>query len=600
MATLEQIAEGIRRAHAAGDADSVRRLGEAYRAMQAQQVAPQGTFSDLRDAGMIRQDPGQEDLWMPDAAPASSGGDAWRRGILAPIEKNTETGAFRPAVPQIALDAWGALTLPGDVVAGKVPDLMPGTSFRDMSDETAHRAFDLSGMATVGVPAGPPGLMTPQGQRPPSPVADALRRDGLGAQQINEGVAALGPGGRVMDLGPSTQGLTTAIARTPGEGQSNITNFLRERAFEARDRIQPQVDDILGPSLSTGQFSANLRDLRSATSPLYNTAFDNASPVNVQPIVSSVDDLIGQTVGTGQSRLQSVRNMFQSGDALTEDPRILFAIRNEIDDLLDSPDVGRVASNLRDVRAAVDAELAAKVPGIKDADARWQEIARQQEGFDSGRSIFQQGQEAVDPRDLGPRLEQGVVPAGQFIGPSGETFALSQGARNELDRLIGTGSQNRTNLATAIRGDGSWNRQKLSQLFGEEKADQIIRLFDSEARMAQTEAQAIGGSVTASAQAAQRSIEPRSVIDPIIDGPFLVNPGNAARRIAQLISGPMGRRAADSRNSEIARLLMEQGGWYENRMSSPATLSLIRALLVGGDPSKEEGILDGIGSRILP
>ena len=35
MATLEQIEEGIRRAHAAGDAENVKKLGEAYRQMQA-------------------------------------------------------------------------------------------------------------------------------------------------------------------------------------------------------------------------------------------------------------------------------------------------------------------------------------------------------------------------------------------------------------------------------------------------------------------------------------------------------------------------------------------------------------------------------------
>lgn len=38
MATLEQLAEGIKRAHAAGDADNVRILGQAYRDMQAQQA----------------------------------------------------------------------------------------------------------------------------------------------------------------------------------------------------------------------------------------------------------------------------------------------------------------------------------------------------------------------------------------------------------------------------------------------------------------------------------------------------------------------------------------------------------------------------------
>jgi hypothetical protein len=38
--TLDQLADGIRKAHAAGNADHVKRLGEAYKALQAEQSAP--------------------------------------------------------------------------------------------------------------------------------------------------------------------------------------------------------------------------------------------------------------------------------------------------------------------------------------------------------------------------------------------------------------------------------------------------------------------------------------------------------------------------------------------------------------------------------
>lgn len=45
MATLEQLAEGIKRAHAAGDAAAVQKLGVAYRAMQAQGTAAPGNVA---------------------------------------------------------------------------------------------------------------------------------------------------------------------------------------------------------------------------------------------------------------------------------------------------------------------------------------------------------------------------------------------------------------------------------------------------------------------------------------------------------------------------------------------------------------------------
>lgn len=585
MATLEQIAEGIRRAHAAGDTENVKKLGEAYRQMEGQAspapaaVPDNSYFADLPI-------PGYEVPRQERPAPTQSDGD-WQRGMLAPVEIHSATKEWRPAVPQAAIDAWGAITLPGEVARGETP--FGTVSWSEMPDEYLDRAANLSGVVTPGKVRAPGGLTAPDGGAVPSQFTKAVSRDGLTAQDLNSVNRTVGVGGIPADLGPALQGLATGVARTPGEGQSQLMNYLRTRAFEARDRIQPQVDDILGPSLSTGQFAGNIRDLKSATSPLYKSAFDSAAPVNTAPITASLDSLIGQSVGAGKSRLQSIKAMFDGETGPIDDPRILFAIRNEIDDMLDSPDIGRIAESLRVVRGAVDGELASKVPGIKDADARWQEIARQQEGFDEGRRVFQQGENAVDPRDLGPRLEQGVLPKGTMVGPSGETFALTQGGRNELDRLIGTGSQNRTNLATAIRGDGSWNRQKLAQLYGEEKADQLIRLFDNEARMSETERMAVGSSITSSATAAQKALEPQSVKTPVLGGPFIVDPGNAAKRVAEALIGNSAEAKANTRNQRIAELLMQRGGWYENKMTSPEQLAVVRALLMTSDIYGDEG-----------
>lgn len=575
MATLEQIAEALRRADAAGNVEDAKALANAYRQMQSGTAAATGGGPLPFNVGS----PERAELPVPgETQPLPVPVGHWQRGMLAPIEIHSTTKEMRPAVPQAAIDVWNAVTLPGEVARGETP--FGTVSWSEMPDEYLDRAANLSGMVTPGKVRQPGGLIAPDGQVAPSQFATAVSRDGLTAADLNAVGKTVGTGGVAADLGPALQGLAMGVARTPGEGQSQLMNYLRTRAFEARERIQPQVDNILGPSLSTGQFAGNIRDLKSATSPLYKSAFDNAAPVNTAPITAALDGLIGQSVGAGKSRLQAIKAMFAGESGPINDPRILFAIRNEIDDMLDSPDIGRIAESLKAVRNSVDSELAAKVPGIKDADARWQEIARQQEGFDEGRKIFQQGENAVDPRDLGPRLEQGVIPKGVMIGPSGETFALTQGGRNELDRLIGTGSQNRTNLATAIRGDGSWNRQKLVQLYGEEKADQLIRLFDNEARMAETERMAVGSSITSSAAAAQKALEPQSAKAPVLGGPFIVDPGNAARRIAEALIGNTAEASANTRNQRIAELLMQRGGWYENKMTSPEQLAVVRALLM--------------------
>src|SRR5690554_3547752 len=69
MATLEQLAEGIKRAHAAGDADNVRRLGEAYRQMQGQTqppANPDAGFDPMRDLPI----PGTTHPGRPPAEPS--------------------------------------------------------------------------------------------------------------------------------------------------------------------------------------------------------------------------------------------------------------------------------------------------------------------------------------------------------------------------------------------------------------------------------------------------------------------------------------------------------------------------------------------------
>ncbi len=70
----------------------------------------------------------------------------WRRGLLAPIEKNEATGQFRPAIPGILMNVLSAVTLPGDVLAGKVDP---------QSDEAIQRSMEFASLLTLGAGAVP-------------------------------------------------------------------------------------------------------------------------------------------------------------------------------------------------------------------------------------------------------------------------------------------------------------------------------------------------------------------------------------------------------------------------------------------------------------
>jgi hypothetical protein len=75
-------------------------------------------------------DPAEAVLAQLQAMGVNASPMTWERGNLLPIEKSS-AGDVRPAVPQVLLDLWDALTLPGDVFTGKVDP---------MSDEGIGRA----------------------------------------------------------------------------------------------------------------------------------------------------------------------------------------------------------------------------------------------------------------------------------------------------------------------------------------------------------------------------------------------------------------------------------------------------------------------------
>ena len=86
----------------------------------------------------------------------------------------------------------------------------------------------------------------------------------------------------------------------------------------------------------------------------------------------------------------------------------------------------------------VDQEVARAVPGIKHVDAKYAELMRQQEGLQRGGMVFDTGKTATRPADLAAELRAGALPQGEMVGPSAVPTRVKQGARAEIDRLVGT------------------------------------------------------------------------------------------------------------------------------------------------------------------
>jgi hypothetical protein len=179
-------------------------------------------------------------------------------------------------------------------------------------------------------------------------------------------------------------------------------------------------------------------------------------------------------------------------------PRALLASRRAIDGLRKTENDTEVLRNLKMARDMIDAELTRAVPGIKDIDAQYAELARQKTGLQRGSEVLDSGKEALRPEDLAAEMQRASQPQGTQIGPSGVPAQMRTGARAEIDRIVGTNANDAVALQRLVKGEGDWNRDKLRTLFGPQ-ADDALNAIDRETIFNRTANRVTSGSDTAMA-----------------------------------------------------------------------------------------------------
>lgn len=353
---------------------------------------------------------------------------------------------------------------------------------------------------------------SPMVSRPASKVADALfNRDKVDAATAAAKMNELGPSGVIADLGENVARQAGALATVPGNAQTTIANALKARQAGRNERITGDVDSLLGPAAVPSKVAQGLTDSQRALGPGYREAFADARAVDTTALAENLDAAVVNLRGDAQKAVKQVRQMLDIHGAagnLDPNPATLFETRQAIDGMLATEANPKAIAALTEARQDIDAMLAEAVPGIKEVDAMYAELARQKEGLQLGSQVLDGGKTAIRPAEMADEIAAGVQPEGLLIGPSGKTFRVSQGARSEIDRIIGTTANNLNALKQALKGDGSWNRDKLAQLFGEEKADALVSILDREQTFQATYDAAFGNSKTAATLAAQKEFSP--------------------------------------------------------------------------------------------
>lgn len=342
----------------------------------------------------------------------------------------------------------------------------------------------------------------PMVAKPVAKVADALtNRDKLTAAMVEQRLKEMGPGTVIGDMGENVRGQVGALATMPGEAKQIIADILNARHAGTNSRIVGDVDAALGPATTPNVFGQGIKEAKSALSPLYEKSLEGAKAVDTSAIALDLDSAIVNLRGEAQTRAKAIRDMLNvvGTNELDPNPRTLLNIRQAIDDMYAEGLGGNTKRLLSDIRGKVDAELASKAPGVKAVDEQFAALSKQQEAFDLGQTLLDSGRTSLRPADL--------AAATNAATPS-VLSSLSAGARAEIDRLIGTTANDVNALKTALKGDGSWNRQKLAQLFGDEKADRLVQILDREVEFTKTFNAAFGNSKTAATTAAQKEFSP--------------------------------------------------------------------------------------------
>ncbi|TGT35716.1 hypothetical protein, partial [Mesorhizobium sp. M8A.F.Ca.ET.165.01.1.1] len=418
-------------------------------------------------------------------------------------------------------------------------------------------------------------------------LADAARQDAIDPAALPN----LGNDGMLMDLGPNMRHTAGAIAATPGEGKAIVRGAIGARDADANWRIRSALNETLGEAPTPSHIIDRATQNQQRLAPEYREALRDAGPVDTLPIARYLETEAQTLRGEPQRAVQRVRAMLDHqptpadiararangepppGTSLVTDAAELLNTRHAIDDMLETTQGTNAGNALQTARQAVDDELRASVPGIKEVDAKYAELARQKDAVQRGQTVLASGREAPRPNELAAEVRQGALPQGLQIGPSAVPLRLREGARAEIERIVGTKANDRVALQEIIKGEGDWNRARLSTLWGKEKTDQVLDLLDRERLFADT-----SNIVTRNSETAAR-VAAREAIDPGSSSRFGVREGFIA-------GGARGAaRAAGTRAVESVIDALSNGG------NEKAVADMARALTRG---SQQSAVLDAL------
>ncbi|MDO8876357.1 MAG: hypothetical protein Q7V40_09655, partial [Pseudolabrys sp.] len=308
----------------------------------------------------------------------------------------------------------------------------------------------------------------------------------------------LGPEGMLADVSPEWMGFAGGAASRPGM-RDQIVNPLVARDTAKNVRLRADLDKTLGSPVVPSQVDDALTASQRSLGQEYDAVFRNARAVDTTPLAHSLEGSAVNLRGSAQRATNEIRKMLniRGTDVLDPNPGTLHEVRKAIDGMMATNVDPNTARVLAATRGQVDDILTRSVPGIKSVDAKFAELARQREALTRGQQVLDSGRTAPRPAEVAQEVSEGALPRGEMVGPSASPLRLRQGARAEIDRVVGTNANDPAAMQRLVKSEGDWNRDRLRSLFGKDRADDALNAIDRETAFYRTSGRVTAGSDTA-------------------------------------------------------------------------------------------------------
>jgi len=422
-------------------------------------------------------------------------------------------------------------------------------------------------------------------------LARALSESGMTAGQVGDEVSNAANAGQgvytVMDaMGNPGQRLASTVARAPGEGRTQMVEFLNDRQAGQGARVGEQIDTALGTGPTAKQSAADLvQQGADASRPLYEQAMKKG-PVWDNRIQEFLDEPIlkqGLATGVKMQRLEALAKgeKFNPHDyAITDfdaagDPiisgvpnmRTLQAAKIGLDNLVEQhtdPVTGRMTQMgraINGVRKSFLDKLNSYNPAYAEANAAYAGPAQIRDAIETGQQAATRGR-AADNLDT----------FGKLNPPSQQGYRI--GYADTLQNQIERGAEGRNAVRPLTSEKARTELGALSLHNGPYmpgQADTLQQRLAREMQMFETRNAALGGSKTADnlADEAAAGIDPR-IFWNALHGNFMGAAANAVHAGKNVLSGN-----TPAVRSEMAKLLMARGN---NADMKPMLLNLEQEL----------------------